>query len=469
MSEDFTLEFGHIKENDDVVVYEITRAQTKLVEPEQLDELKRVDEAFFKCQHYIVDEKFVRILYKRETGYSKLDTFKNANKQLKNKIARHMLNAVDMLGTQYTTLIHPANIYVNEEGNVKYAHRGIRSVLPPKELALPDLLKEIKKVIIYLYTSYRFSELNKIDLNQTFKNDPFVTGILNATSTKQIKEAVSRNQPKLAMKDSQSEQAAKDNKASITKDEKDSKGSSPIALIVSVLGGMIVAVIVMYAFVINPQNNKNDSLSNKLESEKAVHKEEIGRLEADLKDKETVVNAYHAVVQEEPERAVSLFESLDTLDDSDEITLIDQYLRLNTIDSLSKILERDDSFAVPVVERLVKLDNKEANEIIKSIESSEPQVIIEQAWLDQAYSDVIEAYEMIPDNDRAKYLGALSYLEKEDSKKALALANDLNNKELKILSHEMKIKLIEKDKKLDKDKKKEEIDKINKTLKKLKK
>lgn len=458
MTEHFTLAYGNIKENDDMVIYEVSRAQTNLIEPEQLDELKRTDHAFFKCQHYIVDETFVRVFYKKESGYTKLKVYKNANDDLKKKIALQMLNTVEMLGTQYTTLIHPANIYVNQEGNVKYAHRGIRSVLPPQELPLPKLLQEIKKVIIYLYTSYSFSELNKLDINQIASNNAFLKNMYSASSVTDLKEVMSHNttEPSIATD------------KPVLEKTKDKKSKKPFAQIGLVLAGMIVVAAIMYLFLINPQNNRIDALSQEFNHNKQSYKEEKERLENQVKDQQRLIGAYHAVVQDESERAVSLFESIKRLDESDEAVLFEQYLNLNTVESLMKVLERDDSYAIPVIERLVMLNSDEANEEILSIESTEPRIIIEQAWLDKNFSQVIEVYETIPEDNRAKALAVLSYLEENSPEKAIPLANELGDKDLQIASYEKEIELIKKNKKLDKDDKKKKIEDINKKIKKIK-
>lgn len=461
MTEDSTLIIGSIKETDDIITYEIPRIETNLIEPEQLEELKREENAFFKCQHYIVDDSTVRVLYKKEADYTNLKHFQNASEETKKKIALHLLDAIEMLGTQYTTFIHPANIYVNQIGHVKYAHRGIRSVLPPETLALPELIRDIKKVVIYLYTSYRFSELDTLDMTDVTRDNHFLTQLQHSSSVNELREVIDTYNPKKIIKTAQP-------KSSPETVKQEGKSKHLLTKVGLFFAGMALIAIVLYFFLINPQNNRISSLLNKHKHDQQAYQDKTASLEQQLKEKETLISAYHAVVQDDPERAVNLFESMDHLNESDEVVLIEQYLNLNTVESLTKVIERDESYAVPVVERLIMLNTDEANEAILSIESSEPEILLEKAWLDQNLSQVISIYETIPDDNRAKYLAAYSYLEENNAEKAMSLAKELDNKKLQIASYEKEKALIEQNKKLDKKEKKEKIDDINKKIKKLK-
>src|SRR5699024_2875171 len=108
MSDHAVLPYGTIQESDDVVVYHIAKTETNLIEYEQLDELKREDPSFFHCQHYIVDEESIRIFYKKETAFHKLSNYRDGGSQeIKRNIANHILKSENLLGTQFTTFIHP--------------------------------------------------------------------------------------------------------------------------------------------------------------------------------------------------------------------------------------------------------------------------------------------------------------------------------------------------------------------------
>ncbi|MDY0395129.1 type VII secretion protein EssB/YukC [Virgibacillus halophilus] len=140
---------GKISENNEFVTYEIALNETNLVEAEQLEELKRPHPLFLPCDSYKMENQQVTIHYKKQPGYTPLVTYLQSDLPLKQKIAEQILQVEDLIGTQYTVLLSPNNIFVEETGQIKFAHRGIRSVLPPEEL--PEaMLQEVKDVIIFL-------------------------------------------------------------------------------------------------------------------------------------------------------------------------------------------------------------------------------------------------------------------------------------------------------------------------------
>src|SRR5699024_11677331 len=82
------------------------------------------------------------------------------SEEKKKQIAKQILQAEKMNGTQNTTSFHPENIYVNQEGAVKFAHRGIRSIIPPEALSGAAFLQEVKRFLIYLYTNLPFADID---------------------------------------------------------------------------------------------------------------------------------------------------------------------------------------------------------------------------------------------------------------------------------------------------------------------
>lgn len=465
MTEDVELKYGKIQEKNDVIIYEIPRVQTQLIDPEQLDELKRDHNIFLTCQHYIVDEAVVRIFYKRESQYARIKTYKDADDKVKKAIANNLVDVVNIEGTQYTTFIHPANIYVSKQGNVKYAHRGIRSVLPPKELSLTELLGDIKQVIIYLYTSYSFNEIASVNMNEVTKNNVFLKGIHQATTVEELKAAI--NQELVEPPVQPLGQISAKNEKVKAKSKSKSKSKSPLGYLALLLASLVIVAGAMYLLLVNPQINKNNALSKEYKGEKKSLIEETTRLETEVSEQQTIIEAYRSVVEGDAEKAVSLFESIEPLNDSDELVLMEHYLLINTVDSLKQAIERNDLYEVPVVESLAAHNTPEANDLINAIESDEPIVLLEQAWNRTDYGEVIKIYEVIPDYDRAKHLAALSYLKEKNFKKALPLAVELENKDLQIASYKLELEAIKANKDLEKDEKKEQTNKINKKIKKL--
>src|SRR5699024_762383 len=123
------LPFGTMKENDGLIIVDIPKSDTNIADTEQLEELKREVPFFFSCQHYIEDANTIHNSYKRLKEYEPR-TSVEWSEEKKKQIAKQISQDEKMNGTQYTTSFDPENTYVNQEGTVKLAHRGIRSILP---------------------------------------------------------------------------------------------------------------------------------------------------------------------------------------------------------------------------------------------------------------------------------------------------------------------------------------------------
>ncbi|QGS68910.1 hypothetical protein CV093_12270 [Oceanobacillus sp. 143] len=81
MIEKAQLQYGEIIDNEEVIIYEIAKEQTNLVDIEQLDELKRKDDFFFECQHILADESSIRLYYKRNKASQNLNTIEIPTKR----------------------------------------------------------------------------------------------------------------------------------------------------------------------------------------------------------------------------------------------------------------------------------------------------------------------------------------------------------------------------------------------------
>src|SRR5699024_12792343 len=99
-----------------------------------------------------------------------------------------------------------------------------------------------------------------------------------------------------------------------------------------------------------------------------------------------------------------------------------------------------------------------------------PGVILEQAWLDDDYDEVISVNKVVlKDNTRVQYLAAKSYIEIEKPDEAKKLGESLNNKDVQISALKKEKKLIKDDDDMDKKDKKDKKKKIDKKIKKIKK
>lgn len=500
MSQQNNIQYGDLQEKDDVVIYEIPKVETNIVEEEQLEELKRDNRSFFDCLEYTVDDSLVRIHYKRDTSYRNISKFYNADKALKLKIVSNLLSVETLIGTQYTTIIHPDNIYVNDDAEVKFAHRGIRSVLPPIEMDVIQLIHEIKGTIIYLFTSHKFGETEHVE-----DSDPMIKSIQSAASIEQIKQIIQSHptsidtKPKLSPKSKQPVQEQtkteevkkpaqpkqpkqpkqskptkppKEKKQKAPKPPKDKKQDKPkkgMSLLSGLLIGVLIGGLALYAIKVMPLTKETAATEEESEKQQEVLTEENEALQAELDHNEAVNNAYRSAVSGNAEEAISLFEETDKLDENAKKTLIEQYIALGTVESLTKAAEMSEDYQEKAVIALVELNSDEANKAILNIESDNPRIQVEQAWINDEYEDVIKHFESISDNKRAKYLAAMSYIELEDTKEAMKLGKDLNNKSVQIASLEKDIELVKADKKMKKDKKKDETKKLEKEIKKLKK
>ncbi|PAV28978.1 hypothetical protein CIL05_13435 [Virgibacillus profundi] len=451
----YALRHGTIKENDDVIVYEIPKAQTDLVETEQLDELRRKDSFFFDFWRYTVDEKYIHIYYKREKNYKSLKSIPVSNNGLKQKIATNLLIVEKLIGTQYTTIIHPDNIYVNEKGDVKFAHRGIRSVLPTEELTSPQLVKELKPILKSLFMASNFADAEKNDKNNS--RDIFINEINSAATIKQLREIV--NNPNLfhhkttvpTQKPKQSENPKR-------------KYLLPAGFLIGVALGMIL----LYMIKVVPLTEASTEATGQQNEKQEVLTNENKELQSMLDDNRKMMHAYRSAVIGDSEEAISIFEDVENLDESAKRTLIEQYINLNTVESLKKAGKMSEAYHVKVVEGLRGINSEEAGQAILQISSDDPVVKIEQAWINGEHKNVIELSKGIAENNRAKFLAAKSYIELDNHQEAMKLGKELENKDIQVASLEVQKNKINANDDMEDDEKEEAIKKLDEEIKNIK-
>ncbi|QGS68908.1 hypothetical protein CV093_12260 [Oceanobacillus sp. 143] len=194
----------------------------------------------------------------------------------------------------------------------------------------------------------------------------------------------------------------------------------------------------MYVFKVLPLTEASTTMANEnVESvkneEQLAEKNEV--LQTSLADQEKVVEAYRELMAGNTREAITLFESVEALDDNTKQTLTEQYIAQNSVESLAKAAEIGSVEQQKVIVRkLNALNTKEANQAILSINSDVPEVKIEQAWVNKEYDAIIEIFTKIADDPRAKVLAANSYIQLNRPKEAKALAYDLNDKRLQLAS-----------------------------------
>lgn len=452
----FEIKDGSLRKTMDTVTFEIAKEKTNILADEQLEELKRDSELFLTCRQYNIEESMVQIHYQIDHGFKSLTSYVSSNREFKCKLARSILTVDNLFGTQYTTLVHPDNIYANNEGNIKFAHRGIRSVLPPEEYTSFQLLQDLKNVFLYLFTTGN-TATHAIDQD-------IVQRIQAAASIEQLRKALEPsqvNQQPITNKFEDKEKIASKKLPSLNRSKLKVERKS---LIIGVTVGILLGMLFVYAGKVVPSTKAASATTSELDEQQDENK----TLQKELEQKEAIIKGYQFVISGETEEAIAALESVQSLDENANKVLAGQYIQLNTLESLSKALDLNKSYEGEVVVKLLALNSEEANQKILSIKSDQPQVKIEQAWLNKDYKQVLEIYKEIADNNRAKSLAAQSYIQINKPKEALKIAKALKNKDLQIKSLQKEKELIKANDALDKDEKKSKTENIDKQIKKLK-
>lgn len=442
--------YGSIKEIADEVIYEIPKSQTNIIDTEQLEELNRQDDLFFDFKRYSLEGDVVRIYYQKPQGFMPLSSFKAKNNDLKAKVALNILAVGKLVGTQYTTLIQPDNIYVNEIGDIKFAQRGIRFVLSTDEFTRQQVVYEVKPIIIGIFSA---ADVNSSNIDELAQEQPIIREIQKAVTIKELRNVISQF-------------ATVTNTIKtdgILKKSFQKYNKSKIAVPAGLVLGIVLGMLLLYVVKVVPMTEASTAEADQ-QKELTKVKE---ALEAKIVENDKIIESYYLAVTGQVEEAIASFESIENLDEEAQHTLIEQYIKLGTVDSLSKASKLDPSYNIKVVNELRSIEGEEAQKAILDIGSEAPEVTIEQAWINGDFERVIDIYGDISDNDRAKYLAGRSYLELDNHKQALKLGEELNNKDMQVNSLELKKEEI-KSKDMKKKKKEDEIKKIDKQIKEIK-
>lgn len=470
----------HLIEGTEWITYEIHKEKTNLISPDQLKELTRRDPLFFPVQNYETEEHTIRIYYQKPPHYKPISKFTQSHDQeLKRKIALNVLQIEKLIGTQFTTIIHPKNIYASDEGDVMFVHRGIRSVFPMEELSASEMVAKIKKIIVYLYTGENLFNKDDQESVTIINRNGYIKTIMEQGNFQSLRSFLQKNPFNQQRKDDKTFNQLQTSPKSQAKQKyieqqitskKKSFLSLPMmaSLGIGLLIGLVVGIILWNQTKVVPASKDMSSkvIEHKEETEKVQAENE--KLEETMKQQKEMITAYEAALNGDSETAIATLERIDDLTEFGEQLLIEEYANLETTESLKKLARLGSKYPEKVVEKLVDLDSSDAEEALLSIQSDDIRVQIEQAWLDESYEDVIELYKENKDDERAKYLAAKSYLEEEKDKKALKLGEELDDKKIQRESLKIRKEKIKDDDDLDKDERKDKIKKIDKKIKKLK-
>lgn len=181
---------GTLIEGIEEILVELPVKETHVQAEEQLDELKRADELFLPVSTYGIEEETLTIRYQLPTGYQSIQHVTGQSQEQKQELAKKILRVRRIEGSQFTTYIDPVNIFSNEAGDVKFAHRGIRAVLPPEQHESKVFVYRLKCLIISLFTPYSFYELMEKGLGEHQSEEGLAGALYQAKSLDELEAAL---------------------------------------------------------------------------------------------------------------------------------------------------------------------------------------------------------------------------------------------------------------------------------------
>jgi uncharacterized membrane protein YukC len=456
-----------LEDNGNRLVYELPITEVQLADEEQLDELKKSHPLFFTCINFTVKANSILFFYQKEEEYLPLTEAKLQNRSLLKLVAFELLKLEHLIGTQYTTVLHPANIFVNSSGKLKLAHRGIRNVFPTQGLSRAKLVKEIRELLIYLFSDFTYDEV-KQGLEQTKLHDTMIAQLANSKTLDELKEAVEQieDTPETAEK-------KKDEKKQLKTGSTKEKTKKPVhrsSLLTGALAGLLIGLLVMYLFQVVPLTN---TYSDEVTAAEQKRTEETSELETEKEEIETnyeetlnLLEAYRAYTHGEPALAVANLESASELEESEIAVLSELYFKEGSLESLLKALELGKDYEVRAIQALANMGTDEGDEAVISFTSENNAVLLEQAFIEEEYETVVELAEQL-DTDRAKRLAARSHLELENPEEALTLGEELESTELQLASLQLEYNLIEENEDEDDEEATERLEEIEEAIEEL--
>lgn len=483
MTEKINLSHGTLQQKEQMITVEIPIAFTNIQEVEQLKELAKPDPHFLSCEKQEIKDGQIRLYYRVPSGYKPLFSWQHADIEMKRRAMQNLLEIHHIQGTQFTTYLDPNNIYSDEQGNVKFVYRGIRSVLPPEQKDGKGFVFQIKCLILSFFTGHPFNEL----IHKKFTNipieHPYVEELGKAKSLAEIRTVLAQDlqvplqqgnenvdrlketrKPVMSI-DKSSNQVTENSRPDHKEKKKKNLLLRSVLLVGFLLVGIVLGGFITYVYQVKPQATVLATNTSDI----AVLQSQLDELKGEKEDQEKILSAYKLIVEGKRNEAIELLTEMDPLPEEEVKVLARLYVELGTPDELKKAAELDSELHPIIAEKLVLLHTEEANEILLLIESSSPHVQIEQAWLMEEYERVISFYEdELTDITRAKTLAANSYYHLEEWSQAAALAEEINDIPLLIKIKNEQLALIENDDSLSEEEKEEEIERLEEEINRLK-
>lgn len=452
-----------IGEKENSLVYELPTSEINLIDHEQLDELMKPAHLFFNCKKYIVHDRSVQFFYEKEAGFEKIELYRN-NKKLMKTAALNLFEIENLIGTQYTTILHPKNIFIKADGTVKLAHRGIRNVFPNQTLNTAKLVTDMRKLFIYLFSDIPFELIEENTYNPPL-DEPLLIRLRQSKTLVELREALEEHsfeqvtKPTVKKKEKVKEPHKKQEQTE-TKKKKGLEGLlSQLSPLVVILIGFVIGMGLIYLAQVLPLKNATAdefaAAEKEAEDEIAALETEKSALEEQVTLYENRVDAYQFVIQDEMDQAVQQFEALEQLDELEEQYLFDLYLEQGTFESISKGLDLDPQYELRAIRALIALETEEATEFVLNWETNLNEVRIEQAYLDENYQLVVELAPEVEGYNRGQRLAAYSYIEMDQPEEALEIGQALDHNAIQISSLRKEIELLQDDNDLDDDEKEE--------------
>ncbi|MCM2677115.1 type VII secretion protein EssB/YukC [Alkalicoccobacillus plakortidis] len=474
---------GTIIEGIEEILVELPVKETRVQAEEQLEELSRADEIFLECSSYGIEEEILTIRYHLPKGYKGLSSWTGLSQEQKQEIAKNILRIRRIEGSQFTTYVDPVNIYADESGDVKFAHRGIRAVLPPEQHESKVFVYRLKCLIISLFTTHTFEDLIERGLGE-LQSDEGLTGALFAAKSLDELEAalaeiypapvpVKKPEPEALVQQEapiqpatpvyqQAPQAPQQAQAKTQEAPKKPAKKSYMTLIGSIVAGLLIGVILTYSVLADRASSQVSQVTAQSSDEVAALETEKEELQTTVSSQDQSLEAYRLLGVGERDQAIEAFESMGDLTDQDKESLKRLYIGHDNPEVVVKAASLDGAYAADTASRLVALNSDAARETLMTIESKSPYVQLEQAWNDRQFERVHElANGELSDSERAQKLSAESYYQEDNLDEAWKKSNELEDIGLKIRIKEKDIKKVEDDDDLDDDEKKDEIDKLN--------
>lgn len=125
---------------------------------EELSLLKMEHPSFLK-QAVVWDDDLVTFAYEIEDMALAVDKFDDLVLSEKVRLALNVTDLEACLKLPFNFFIHPENIFFTKDGLPKVAYRGLPHVMPPKTMTHSDFLRQIKCLILHIFTGMDFSDL----------------------------------------------------------------------------------------------------------------------------------------------------------------------------------------------------------------------------------------------------------------------------------------------------------------------